>query len=119
MRLVNNRRNIVESMRRLKSDPNVPASELSELTQRLSSIIRTDSDWDKNIQGVRGRLRMFKNKGVLAVTEKSNVDLHACMHTPTVLIFGAPASLGTLTLSLWPAASSINCSKLCTPDTVP
>jgi len=94
MRLVNNRRNIVESMRRLKSDPNVPAAELSELTQRLSSIIRTDSDWDKNIQGVRGRLRMFKNKGVLSVTEKSNVDLHACMHTPTVLIFGAPASLG-------------------------
>jgi len=94
MRLVNNRRNIVESMRRLKSDPNVPASELSELTQRLSSIIRTDSDWDKNIQGVRGRLRMFKNKGVLSVTEQSNVDLQACMHTPTVLIFGAPASLG-------------------------
>ncbi|MBS1990986.1 MAG: type IV secretory system conjugative DNA transfer family protein [Cyanobacteria bacterium SZAS LIN-3] len=94
MRLVNNRRNIVESMRRLKSDPNVPASELSELTQRLSSIIRTDSDWDKNIQGVRGRLRMFKNKGVLNVTERSNIDLHACMHQPTVLIFGAPASLG-------------------------
>ncbi len=94
MRLVNNRRNIVESMRRLKSDPNVPANELSELTQRLSSIIRTDSDWDKNIQGVRGRLRMFKNKGVLSVTERSNVDLQACMHIPTVLIFGAPASLG-------------------------
>ncbi|MBU6450693.1 MAG: type IV secretory system conjugative DNA transfer family protein [Cyanobacteria bacterium REEB67] len=94
MRLVNNRRNIVESMRRLKSDPNVPANELGELTQRLSSIIRTDSDWDKNIQGVRGRLRMFKNKSVLAVTEQSNVDMKACMHTPTVLIFGAPASLG-------------------------
>lgn len=94
MKLVNNRRNIVESMRRLKSDPNINAGELSELTQRLSSIIRTDSDWDKNIQGVRGRLRMFKNKGILRVTEASNVDLKGCMREPTVLIFGAPASLG-------------------------
>ncbi len=94
MRLVNNRRNIVESLRRLKSNPEVDSGELSELTQTLTSIIRTDSDWDKNIQGVRGRLRMFKNPNVLRVTERSNVDLRTCMHSPTVLIFGAPASLG-------------------------
>lgn len=94
MKLVNNRRNIVESMRRLKADPSMDAAELGELTQRLSSIIRTDSDWDKNIQGVRGRLRMFKNQGVLRVTHQSNIDLKACMREPTVLIFGAPASLG-------------------------
>lgn len=94
MKLVNNRRNIVESMRRLKNDPNINAGELSELTQRLSSIIRTDSDWDKNIQGVRGRLRMFKNQQILRVTHQSNVDVKGCMHEPTVLIFGAPASLG-------------------------
>jgi Type IV secretory system Conjugative DNA transfer len=94
MKLVNNRRNIVESMRKLKNDPNINAGDLSELTQRLSSIIRTDSDWDKNIQGVRGRLRMFKNPGVLRVTQQSNIDLRTSMHEPTVLIFGAPASLG-------------------------
>lgn len=94
MRLVNNRRNIVESLRRLKSNPNVDAAELNELTQTLSSIIRTDTDWDKNIQGVRGRLRMFKNPNVLRVTERSNIDMRAAMYKPTVLIFGAPASLG-------------------------
>ncbi len=94
MKLVNNRRNIVESLRKLKADPNINAGELGELTQRLSSIIRTDSDWDKNIQGVRGRLRMFKNRAILKATEKSNVDLKTSMHQPTVLIFGAPASLG-------------------------
>lgn len=94
MRLVNNRRNIVESLRGLKNNPAIDSSELSELTQMLSSIIRTDSDWDKNIQGVRGRLRMFKNPGVLRVTEQSNVDIRASMHHPTVLIFGAPASMG-------------------------
>ncbi|HEY9678438.1 MAG TPA: type IV secretory system conjugative DNA transfer family protein [Drouetiella sp.] len=94
MRLVNNRRNIVESLRRLKSNPEIDPGELSELTQMLSSIIRTDSDWDKNIQGVRGRLRMFKNPQVLRVTEQSNVDIKASMHHPTVLIFGAPASMG-------------------------
>jgi hypothetical protein len=94
MRLVNNRRNIVESLRRCKNNPDVPAAELNELTQTLSSIIRTDSDWDKNIQGVRGRLRMFKNPGVLRVTEASNIDLRASMFKPTVLIFGAPASMG-------------------------
>ena len=94
MRLVNNRRNIVESLRRLKQNPDVEAGELSELTQTLTSIIRTDSDWDKNIQGVRGRLRMFKNPNVLRVTERSNIDLRTTMHEPTVLIFGAPASLG-------------------------
>jgi len=94
MRLVNNRRNIVESLRRLKNVPEVPAAELSELTQTLSSIIRTDTDWDKNIQGVRGRLRMFKNQDILDVTAQSNVDLKSCMHKSTVLIFGAPASLG-------------------------
>ena len=94
MRLVNNRRNIVESLRRLKSNPNVIPGELNELTQTLSSIIRTDSDWDKNIQGVRGRLRMFKNAGVLRCTEQSNIDIRQAMHRPTVLIFGAPASMG-------------------------
>lgn len=94
MKLVNNRRNIVESLRKLKADPNINAGELGELTQRLSSIIRTDSDWDKNIQGVRGRLRMFKNQAILKCTERSNVDLKTSMHEPTVLIFGAPASLG-------------------------
>jgi hypothetical protein len=94
MLLVNNRRNIVESLRRLKTNPEVDAAELSELTLTLTSIIRTDTDWDKNIQGVRGRLRMFKNPNVLRVTERSNVDLIASMHKPTVLIFGAPASLG-------------------------
>jgi hypothetical protein len=94
MRLVNNRRNIVESLRRLKNIPEVDAGELSELTQTLSSIIRTDTDWDKNIQGVRGRLRMFKNPSVLRVTESSNIDIRAAMHKPTVLIFGAPAALG-------------------------
>ncbi len=94
MRLVNNRRNIVESLRGLKNNPAIDSSELSELTQMLSSIIRTDTDWDKNIQGVRGRLRMFKNPGVLRVTEQSNVDIRASMHHPTVLIFGAPASMG-------------------------
>ncbi|CAN5354819.1 hypothetical protein BH11CYA1_BH11CYA1_25400 [soil metagenome] len=94
MKLVNNRRNIVESLRKLKADPNINAGELGELTQRLSSIIRTDSDWDKNIQGVRGRLRMFKNAAILKCTERSNVDLKTSMHEPTVLIFGAPASLG-------------------------
>jgi len=94
MRLVNNRRNIVESLRRLKNNPNVDPAELNELTQTLSSIIRTDTDWDKNIQGVRGRLRMFKNPNVLRVTDRSNVDLRGSMHEPTVLIFGAPASLG-------------------------
>jgi type IV secretory pathway TraG/TraD family ATPase VirD4 len=94
MRLVNNRRNIVESLRRLKLNPDVPGAQLTELTQTLSSIIRTDTDWDKNIQGVRGRLRMFNNKDVLEVTQSSNIDLKASMHRPTVLIFGAPASLG-------------------------
>jgi hypothetical protein len=94
MRLVNNRRNIVESLRRLKNNPEVDAAELSEMTQTLSSIIRTDSDWDKNIQGVRGRLRMFKNPGVMRVTETSNIDLKAAMHQPSLLIFGAPASMG-------------------------
>ncbi|HEY9718659.1 MAG TPA: type IV secretory system conjugative DNA transfer family protein [Trichormus sp.] len=94
MKLVNNRRNIVESLRRLKNNPEVDPAELSEMTQTLSSIIRTDSDWDKNIQGVRGRLRMFKNPNIMRVTEYSNVDLKASMHQPTVLIFGAPASLG-------------------------
>ncbi|MBX3075982.1 type IV secretory system conjugative DNA transfer family protein [Candidatus Obscuribacterales bacterium] len=94
MKLVNNRRNIVESLRQAKNRPEVNGTELSEMTQRLSSIIRTDADWDKNIQGVRGRLRMFKNPGVLAVTEYSNIDLKAAMNRPTVLIFGAPASLG-------------------------
>ncbi len=94
MRLVNNRRNIVESLRRLKSNPNVDPSELSEMTQTLSSIIRTDTDWDKNIQGIRGRLRMFKNPNILRVTDKSNIDMRGSMHEPTVLIFGAPASLG-------------------------
>lgn len=94
MKLVNNRRNIVESLRRLKNSPEVEASELSELTQKMSSIIRTDSDWDKNIQGIRGRLRMFNNKSVMRVTEQSNIDIHAAMHRPTVLIFGAPASMG-------------------------
>jgi Type IV secretory system Conjugative DNA transfer len=94
MRLVNNRRNIVESLRRCKNNPDVPPPELNELTQTLSSIIRTDSDWDKNIQGVRGRLRMFKNINVLRCTEESNIDIRASMHKPTVLIFGAPASMG-------------------------
>jgi len=94
MKLVNNRRNIVESLRRLKNNPEVDPAELSEMTQTLSSIIRTDSDWDKNIQGVRGRLRMFKNPNIMRVTEFSNVDLKTSMHQPTVLIFGAPASLG-------------------------
>jgi hypothetical protein len=94
MRLVNNRRNIVESIRRLKTNPDVDPAELTELTQMLSSIIRTDTDWDKNIQGVRGRLRMFKNPNVLRCTEQSNVDLRGSMHKATVLIFGAPASLG-------------------------
>ena len=94
MKLVNNRRNIVESLRRLKSNPEVESAELSELTQKLSSIIRTDSDWDKNIQGIRGRLRMFNNKQVMRVTEQSNIDIHSAMHRPTVLIFGAPASMG-------------------------
>lgn len=94
MRLVNNRRNIVESLRRCKNNPNVQAAELSELTQTLSSIIRTDSDWDKNIQGVRGRLRMFKNPNVLRCTEASNIDIRQAMYKPTVLIFGAPASMG-------------------------
>ncbi len=94
MRLVNNRRNIVESLRRLKSNPEIDASELTELTQTLSSIIRTDTEWDKNIQGVRGRLRMFKNPQILKVTEFSSFDVRASMHKPTVLIFGAPASLG-------------------------
>jgi hypothetical protein len=94
MRLVNNRRNIVESLRRLKNSQEVNAGELSELTQTLSSIIRTDTDWDKNIQGVRGRLRMFKNPSILRVTESSNIDIRASMHKPTVLIFGAPAALG-------------------------
>ncbi len=37
MKLVNNRRNIVESLRRLKDNPEVDAAELSELTQTLSS----------------------------------------------------------------------------------
>lgn len=94
MRLVNNRRNIVESLRRCKQNPDVNPAELNELTQTLSSIIRTDSDWDKNIQGVRGRLRMFKNPNVLRCTEASNIDIRAAMHKPTVLIFGAPASMG-------------------------
>lgn len=94
MKLVNNRRNIVESLRRLKNNTEIDSSELTELTQKLSSIIRTDTDWDKNIQGVRGRLRMFNNKNVVRVTEQSNVDLNAAMHRPTVLIFGAPASMG-------------------------
>jgi len=94
MRLVNNRRNIVESLRRMKTNPNVPPAELGEMTQTLSSIIRTDSDWDKNIQGVRGRLRMFKNTNVLRCTESSNIDVKECMHRATVLIFGAPASMG-------------------------
>lgn len=94
MKLVNNRRNIVESLRNLKNNPDVDPAELSELTQTLSSIIRTDSDWDKNIQGVRGRLRMFKNANILRVTEKSNIDVRGTMHKPTVFIFGAPASLG-------------------------
>jgi hypothetical protein len=94
MKLVNNRRNIVESLRNLKNNPDVDAAELSELTQTLSSIIRTDSDWDKNIQGVRGRLRMFKNANILRVTEESNIDIRGTMHKPTVFIFGAPASLG-------------------------
>ncbi|MBX9953255.1 MAG: type IV secretory system conjugative DNA transfer family protein, partial [Candidatus Obscuribacterales bacterium] len=94
MKLVNNRRNIVESLRRLKSNPEVETAELSELTQKMSSIIRTDSDWDKNIQGIRGRLRMFNNKQVMRVTEKSNIDIKAAMMRPTVLIFGAPASMG-------------------------
>ncbi len=94
MRLVNNRRNIVESLRNLKNNSDVDSAELNELTQTLSSIIRTDSDWDKNIQGVRGRLRMFKNTNILRVTEKSNIDVRGTMHKPTVFIFGAPASLG-------------------------
>ncbi len=94
MRLVNNRRNIVESLRQAKNNPAVDAAELNELTQMLSSIIRTDSEWDKNIQGIRGRLRMFKNPNILRVTEKSNIDVRASMHKPSVLIFGAPASLG-------------------------
>lgn len=94
MRLVNNRRNIVESLRRLKTNPDVDPAELSELTQTLSSIIRTDTDWDKNIQGVRGRLRMFKNPNVLRCTERSNIDMRQVMHKPSVLIFGAPASMG-------------------------
>lgn len=94
MRLVNNRRNIVESLRRLKTNTEVDPGELTELTLILSSIIRTDTDWDKNIQGVRGRLRMFRNEGVLRCTEKSNIDLKTVMHKSTVLIFGAPASLG-------------------------
>ncbi len=94
MRLVNNRRNIVESLRNLKNNADVDSAELNELTQTLSSIIRTDSDWDKNIQGVRGRLRMFKNANILRVTEKSNIDVRGTMHKPTVFIFGAPASLG-------------------------
>ncbi|MBZ0188186.1 MAG: hypothetical protein K8F91_18195, partial [Candidatus Obscuribacterales bacterium] len=46
MKLVNNRRNIVESLRQLKSRPDINTAELSELTQRLYSIIRTDNDWD-------------------------------------------------------------------------
>jgi len=94
MKLVNNRRNIVESLRQAKNNPEINSADLSELTQRLSSIIRTDADWDKNIQGVRGRLRMFKNPGILRVTEQSNIDMKSAMHKPTVLIFGAPASLG-------------------------
>ncbi|MBY0551005.1 MAG: type IV secretory system conjugative DNA transfer family protein [Candidatus Obscuribacterales bacterium] len=94
MRLVNNRRNIVESLRRLKNSQVVEAGELNELTMTLSSIIRTDTDWDKNIQGVRGRLRMFRNEFVLRTTDASNIDLKVSMHKPTVLIFGAPASLG-------------------------
>lgn len=94
MKLVNNRRNIVESLRQMKGRPDVNASDLGELTQRLSSIIRTDADWDKNIQGVRGRLRAFKNESIQNVTHRSNIDLRASMHKPTVLIFGAPASLG-------------------------
>ena len=94
MRLVNNRRNIVESLRRCKNNPDINQSELNELTQSVSSIIRTDSDWDKNIQGVRGRLRMFKNPNVLRCTEASNIDIRATMNKPSVLIFGAPASMG-------------------------
>lgn len=94
MKLVNNRRNIVESIRKLKAEQAVDPTELNELTLTLSSIIRTDTDWDKNIQGVRGRLRMFRNESVLRVTEQSNVDIRASMNRPTVLIFGTPASLG-------------------------
>lgn len=94
MCLVNNRENITETIRRLKDNPDVDRYELSEATNNLSSIIRSDSDWDKNIQGIRGRLRMFRNKQILDVTDESNIDLASSMHKPTVLIFGAPASMG-------------------------
>lgn len=94
MKLVNNRRNIIESIRRLKENADIDPADLSELSQNLASIYRTETDWDKNIQGVRGRLRMFKNAQVCRVTEESNIDVKKAMHEPTVLIFGAPASLG-------------------------
>jgi len=60
MKLVNSRRNIVESLNRLKAVAEVDPAELNEQILTLSSIIRNDAEWDKNIQGVRGRLRMVR-----------------------------------------------------------
>ena len=94
MKLVYNRRNIIESLKKLKNNPSLDQAELSEVTQVLAGLIRTEAEWDKNIQGLRGRLRMFRNANVLRATDKSDLDLKAIMHQPTVLIFGAPASIG-------------------------
>ncbi len=94
MKLVYNRRNIIESLKKLKVNQEIDQAELSEVTQVLAGLIRTEAEWDKNIQGLRGRLRMFRNANVLRATDKSDIDLKAIMHKPTVLIFGAPASIG-------------------------
>jgi type IV secretory pathway TraG/TraD family ATPase VirD4 len=94
MELVYSRDNIVESLRRAKTNPEVEPKEFSKVNGTLSQLIQSNSDFNNNIQGVRGRLRMFKNKFILKVTEESNVNLKISMHKPTVLIFGAPASLG-------------------------
>lgn len=94
MELVYSRDNIVESLRRAKTNPEIEPKEFSKVNGTLSQLIQSNNDFNNNIQGVRGRLRMFKNKFILSVTEESNVNLKISMHKPTVLIFGAPASLG-------------------------
>lgn len=94
MKLVYNRRNVIESIKKIKVNVDIDQADVSEVSQILAGLIRTEAEWDKNIQGIRGRLRMFRNASVLRSTDKSDIDLKACMHTPTVLIFGAPAAIG-------------------------
>ncbi|MEZ4533831.1 MAG: hypothetical protein R3D26_02315 [Cyanobacteriota/Melainabacteria group bacterium] len=94
MKLVNNRRNIVESLRQLKSRSDINATELSELTSVFLRSSEPTTTGTKTSRVLAVASECLKNECILRVTEQSNISMLDVMHKPSVLILGAPASLG-------------------------